>query len=63
MFVSSGAPLHDPYDRDDGLRPSPAWRSAMARQRNLWSAVSFWAFSTLLVMYDVLDRTLISARL
>jgi hypothetical protein len=31
----------------------------MARQRNLWAAVAFWAFNALLVVYDALEKTVI----
>jgi hypothetical protein len=57
VFVSSGVHLQDPHDRHGGPEPTEAWRSAMARQRNIWAAVAFWAFNVFLVVYDVLDKT------
>lgn len=55
--MSSGVHLQDPHGRYGGPEPTEAWRSAMARQRNLWAAVVFWAFNVFLVVYDVLDKT------
>lgn len=36
-------------------RPTDAWRSAIARQRNFRTAITFWTFNVLVVVYHLLD--------
>ena len=55
--MSSGTHLQDPPDRHEAPHPTEAWRSAIARRRNMWATITFWTFNVFLVMYDVLDKT------
>jgi hypothetical protein len=56
VFVSPDTRAEELFNQQPWAvpRPTDAWRSAVARQRNFRTAITFWTFNVLVVAYHLL---------